>query len=92
MYCDSLKGKINSTLKKNLKLFISYLYPSIIEWKILELQDSDRFQKSYLDCGFHILNFAAAAIKDIRIDNDAKNFTTFKYDTWEKYFKHTHIK
>lgn len=64
-------------------MLVSYLYPSIAQkkWNFRILEDEDRFQykhNRHLECGFHVMNFARAAIADVRINNDYKEFIDFK--------------
>ena len=70
--------------------FLRYYYPEIQEtqWRYHTLQKADRFQNVNLnkDCGFHILNFIHAAIKNARIPQLHETFNKFKART-EKLLK-----
>ena len=70
--------------------FLRYYYAEIQEtqWRYDTLQKGDRFQNVNLnkDCGFHILNFIHAAIKNARIPQLHETFNAFKART-EKLLK-----
>ena len=65
--------------------FLRFYYPSIKanEWRYDTLNMSDRFQvpSLNLDCGFHMLNFMHAAIKNTRVPISHKDFNAFKTRT-----------
>ena len=70
--------------------FLRYYYAEIQEtqWRYDTLQKGDRFQNVNLnkDCGFHILNFIHAALKNARIPQLHETFNAFKART-EKLLK-----
>ena len=72
MKCDSLDDNdlplrcVEDTIS-----FLRYYYPEIpgTDWRYDTLNAADKFKNSELniDCGFHILNFMHAALKNARI-------------------------
>jgi hypothetical protein len=84
MYCDSIKSSSTSAFDRisaNADLLASFMFPSIkaSEWTIEQVEKRYRFQKtSFLDCGFHLLNFVNAAVADERISTNSLEFATFK--------------
>ena len=65
--------------------FLRYYYPEIPEtdWRYDTLNAADRFQNAELntDCGFHIINFMHAALKNARIPLLHDTFNEFKART-----------
>jgi Ulp1 family protease len=81
MYCDSVsKSETFSDVLLNIDLLASYMFPSILaaEWKTSQVQQHYRFQSSHNDCGFHLLNFARAAVDDVRIETNNLAFAKLK--------------
>ena len=65
--------------------FLRYYYPEIQEsqWRYDTLHEADRFQNVNLNknCGFHILYFIHAALKNVRIPQLHETFNKFKART-----------
>jgi hypothetical protein len=84
MFCDSVRSHTIDAFQRisaNADLLASYMFPSIgaSEWTIEQVQARYRFQKiHFLDCGFHLLNFVNAAVRDTRIEYDPSAFANFK--------------
>jgi hypothetical protein len=81
MYCDSVsQSQTYNQVYFNIDLLASYMFPSISasEWGICQVQQHYRFQSYHNDCGFHLLNFALAAVDDVRIDTNNLAFAQLK--------------
>lgn len=92
IYCDSiatLRPADHLERKDNLLLLAYFMFPFITtyDWELEKIHDADSFQNSGLhnDCGFHVLNFANAAIDNDHIENDILLFSQFKQVTARKY-------
>ena len=84
--CDSiLTSKMPIRCIDDTVSFLLYYYPDIPreEWRYDNLNIADRFQEVHrnLDCGFHILNFLHAALKNARIPRLHDAFNAFKLRT-----------
>ena len=84
--CDSIaESLIPERCIEDTVSFLRYYYPEIQEtqWRYDTLQKADRFQNVNLnkDCGFHILNFIHAALKNARIPQLHETFNKFKART-----------
>lgn len=91
LVCDSIaESSIPERCIEDTVSFLRYYYPEIQEtsWRYDTLHNSDRFQNVNLnkDCGFHILNFIHAAIKNAIIPQLHNTFNAFKART-EKLLK-----
>ena len=86
LMCDSIaESLIPERCIEDTVSFLRYYYPEIQEtqWRYDTLQKADRFQNVNLnkDCGFHILNFIHAALKNARIPQLHETFNKFKART-----------
>lgn len=86
MMCDSLdNNNLPVRCVEDTVSFLRYYYPEIPEsdWRYDTLNAADKFQNLELntDCGFHILNFMHAALKNARIPLLHETFNEFKART-----------
>ena len=86
MMCDSLDNNdLPLRCVDDSVSFLRYYYPEIPEtdWRYDTLNAADRFQNAELntDCGFHIINFMHAALKNARIPLLHDTFNEFKART-----------
>ena len=87
LLCDSIaESLIPERRIEDTVSFLRYYYPEIQEtqWRYDTLQKADRFQNVNLNkdcCGFHILNYIHAALKNARIPQLHKTFNKFKAHT-----------
>ena len=86
LLCDSIaKSIIPERCIEDTASFLRYYYPEIQETqrRYDTLQTADSFQNENLnkDCGFHILNFIHAALKNARISQLHETFSKFKART-----------
>ena len=84
--CDSIaESLIPERCIEDTVSFLRYYYPEMQEtqWIYDTLHKADRFQNVHLnkDCGFHILNFIHAALKNARFPQLHETFNKFKART-----------
>jgi Ulp1 protease family, C-terminal catalytic domain len=80
--CDSIKNNgLPDELLEDIECMLDYLYPSNKgQWTHDVIRPEEQIQNgtTHIDCGFHILNFAEAALEDRLIKTDHADFNMFK--------------
>lgn len=82
MTCDSVKNMdLPADLLQDIECMLDYIYPTYKgQWTHDVIRPEEQFQNgnTHIDCGFHILNFAEAALEDRLITTDHADFNMFK--------------
>ena len=80
--CDSIKNNgLPEELSQDIECMLDYLYPTYKgQWTHDVIRPGEQLQNggTHIDCGFHILNFAEAALEDRLITIDHADFNIFK--------------
>jgi Ulp1 family protease len=80
--CDSVKNTpLPVELLEDIESMLDHYYPLFKgQWKHDKIRNEEQFQDPHRnkDCGFHILNFAEAALKDTLITINHNAFNMFK--------------
>ena len=80
--CDSIKNNgLPEELSQDIECMLDYLYPTYKgQWTHDVIRPEEQIQngRTHIDCGFHILNFAEAALEDRLITIDHADFNIFK--------------
>lgn len=80
--CDSIKNNgLPEELSQDIECMLDYLYPTYKgQWTHDVIRPVEQIQngRTHIDCGFHMLNFAEAALEDRLITIDHADFNMFK--------------
>lgn len=81
--CDSIKNnELPHEVLQDIECMLDYIYPTYKgEWTHDVIRPEEQIQnaRTHIDCGFHILNFAEAALEDRLITTDHADFNKFKH-------------
>ena len=80
--CDSVKNaELPEELLQDIECMLDYIYPTYKgQWVHDVIRPEEQIQniRTHVDCGFHILNFAEAALEDRLITINHADFNMFK--------------